>query len=471
MKRLLLGSVFGFAFLELFFLGLLPDFLGSRYVVLIGICVALTVAAVKPGSVLTKTSIVVASISVSILLLDLGSRPVMEPLLFGPRPLFMYSWAPMPSLWRYAPNVAFEGMLGGDLAMRDYQERRFETFETDSYGFRNTAKQATDAQRDGADLIMLGDSFGVGVGTAQNQTWASLFEQEYGLRTYNLSMAGSGPWQELMNLKIACPRLHCDSRTVVLWALFAGNDLQDPIGDELEPSVSYGWAQRMRVSARTYLNMSPVRNVIDLAINRKNQSRQPVIVRDLPSGRKLIFRSRYVRAVQLSYDQVRLHPHYPKVAAVVDEMKRFSDSEHFRVVVVMIPAKEEVYSSILSGGNEPGHEQPSGFSRAVRELCQRNGLPYLDLKPYFLEEARKQLAQSGELLWWSDDTHWNTRGHALAASIVYRYLLARLRSTYQSEAMVRRTTPGLLTQSRFEGGDLASRLTRLPAQPGSGASR
>ena len=149
-------------------------------------------------------------------------------------------------------------MLGGDLATRDYQEKRFETFETDSYGFRNTAKQATDAQHGGADLIMLGDSFGVGVGTAQNQTWASLFEREYGLHAYNLSMAGSGPWHELMNLKIACPRLHCGSRTLVLWALFAGNDLQDPIGDELEPSVSYSWPQRVRVAALTYLNMSPV---------------------------------------------------------------------------------------------------------------------------------------------------------------------------------------------------------------------
>jgi hypothetical protein len=471
MKRLLPGSVFALAFFELFFLGLLPDFLGSKYVLLISICVVLAFATVKPGPVLGKTSIVVLSISVSFLLLDIGLRPVMEPRLFGPRALFMYSWAPMPSLWRYAPNVSFEGTLAGDLATRDYQEGRLETFETDSYGFRNTAKQALEAQRDGADLIMLGDSFGVGVGTAQNQTWASLFEQEYGLDTYNLSMAGSGPWQELMNLKIACPRLHCDSRTVVLWALFAGNDLQDPIGDELEPSVSYSWAQRMRVSARTYLNMSPVRNVIDLAINRKSQSRQPVIVRDLPSGRKLIFRTRYVRAVQLSYDQVRLHPHYPKVAAVVDEMKRFSDSEHFPVVVVMIPAKEEVYSSTLSGGDQPGDAQPSGFSRAVRELCQRNGLPYLDLKPYFLEEARKQLAQSGELLWWSDDTHWNTRGHALAASIVFNYLLAPLKRTYQSEATVRQTTQGLLTQSRFGRGDPAYDLTRQPAQPGSGTSR
>jgi len=52
--------------------------------------------------------------------------------------------------------------------------------------------------------------------------------------------------------------LHCGSRTLVLWALFAGNDLQDPIGDELEPSVSYSWPQRVRVAALTYLNMSPV---------------------------------------------------------------------------------------------------------------------------------------------------------------------------------------------------------------------
>jgi hypothetical protein len=434
LKRLLFGSVVGFALLEAYFLGLIPNFLGSKYVFLISVCLSFAVAMIEPGLVLTRTVIVVASISMSFAAVDLGLRPVLEPRLFGPPAMFMYSWAPMPSLWRYAPNVSFNGTVIGDLAARDYKERRHETFETDSYGFRNGPEQASEAQKGITDLILLGDSFGVGVGTTQAQTWASLFEGKYGLHTYNLSMAGSGPWHELMNLKIACPRLHCDHRTIVLWALFAGNDLQDPISDALEPSVSDSWSQHLTVSATTFRNMSPVRNVMDLLTNQSHQSKQPVIVRDLANGRKLIFRTRYVTAVRLSYDQVRLHPHYPKLVAVLDDMKKFSDSRHFSVVVVMIPAKEEVYSSILSGKSEPGDNQPSGFSQAVQELCQRDGLPYLDLKPFFLDEANKQLARSGELLWWSDDTHWNDRGHALAASIANDKLLAPMERALQSVA-------------------------------------
>ena len=464
LKRLLLGSLFGFALLEAYFLGLIPNFLESKYILLISISVLLAVAMSEPGLVLTRTAIVVSSVSISFAALDLGLRPVMETRLFGPREMFMYSWAPMPSLWRYPPNVSFNGTVIGDLATRDYRERRHVTFETDSYGFRNGPEQAQEAKKGLADLILLGDSFGVGVGTTQSQTWGSLFEGKYGLHTYNLSMAGSGPWHELMNLKIACPRLHCDDRTIVLWALFAGNDLQDPITEKLEPSLSDSWSQQLAVSVKTFRNMSPVRNVLDLLTNSEHVSNEPVIVRDLPKGGKLIFRTRYVRAVRLSYDQVRLHPHYPKLVAVLDEMKKFSDSRHFSVVVVMIPAKEEVYSSILSGKSEPGDQQPSGFSQAVQELCQRDGLPYLDLKPFFLEEANKEFAQSGGLLWWSDDTHWNDRGHALAALIVNDRLLVPMKRALQNTAAARRSAIESSSHSSSNGNPPTPRLINFPKQ-------
>ena len=462
LKRLLFGSVFGCALLEAYFLGLIPNFLGSKYVLLISVCLSLGVAMIKPGLILTRTVIVLASISMSFAAVDLSLRPMIQPRLFGPREMFMYTWAPMPSLWRYGPNLSFRGTVTGDLASRDYRERRQETFETDSYGFRNDPEQAWKAQKGTTDLILLGDSFGVGVGTTQAQTWASLFESKYGLHTYNLSMAGSGPWHELMNLKIACPRLHCDEGTIVLWALFAGNDLQDPISDALEPSLSDSWSQHLAVSLTTFRNMSPVRNVMDLLTNNDHESKQPVIVRDLPNGAKLIFRTRYVRAVRLSYDQVRLHPHYPKLVAVLREMKKFSDSQHFSVVVVMIPAKEEVYSSILSGESEPGDKQPSGFSQAVQELCQRDGLPYLDLKPFFLDEANKEFARSGELLWWSDDTHWNDRGHALAASIVNDRLLAPMKRALPSAAPARGNAMELPGRLSLEGYRQTPRLTNFP---------
>jgi SGNH hydrolase-like domain, acetyltransferase AlgX len=354
--------------------------------------------------------------------------------------MFMYRWAPMPALWRYKPNVFFDGIVYGDLATRDYRERRREVFQTDSYGFRNTPAQELEAREGRVDLILLGDSFGVGPGTTQEKTWGALFENKYGLHTYNLSMAGSGPWHELMNLKIACQRLRCGSQTTVLWALFAGNDLQDEIFDSLQPSLSENWVQELTVAIATFRNMSPIRNVWGLVLQRSHPSKQSVITRDLPDGKKLIFRPRYADAVRLSLDQVRQHPHYHQLVAVLGEMRRFSETQHFSVIVVVAPAKEEIYSSILGGGGEPDAGQTSGFAKAIEELCRQSGQPYLDLTPFFVSEAKKELP-AGRLLWWSDDTHWNEEGNEFAAAVVHDHLWDLIARQGPSHAALRSAVP------------------------------
>lgn len=437
LRRLSLGFVFAVALFAICFYGLIPDVIATPYIVLacLGICLAFL--AIEPGSVLIKIACMLASASLSLMFMDLALRPLLQARLFGPPQLFMYRWAPMPTLWRYKPDISFDAVVYGDLATPDYQERRREVFRTDSYGFRNTPDQEQAARKGSTNLILLGDSFGVGPGTTQDKTWAALFQSKYGLQTYNLSMAGSGPWHELMNLKIACQRLRCDGSTTVLWALFAGNDLQDEIFDQLEPSVSDSWLQRVAVSVATFRNMSPVRNLAE-RVRLHIHPFKHVDVRELPDGRRVIFRLRYERAVELTIDQVRHHEHYSKLVAVVDEMKRFADSRGFSVVVVVIPPKEEIYSAIATGRSEPEGET-SGFAEAIAELCQRDGLPFLDLTPFFAEEAKKELAQSGALLWWSDDTHWNDRGHELAAAIVHDHLTALLKDRDHNSGLLSKT--------------------------------
>jgi lysophospholipase L1-like esterase len=422
-QRLLPGVVFAVSLFVIWFYGLIPVTTGCIVWSCVGICLASL--AFEPGSALIRVACILTSVSLSLMLGDLALRPMLRGRLFGPAQLFMYRWAPMPSLWRYKPNVSFDGFVHGDLATPDYQERRREIFQTDSYGFRNTADQEQAAQKGNSDLILLGDSVGEGVGTTQEKTWGALLQNKYGLRTYNLSMAGSGPWHELMNLKIACQRLRCDGSTTVLWSLFTGNDLQDEIFDQVEPSLSHSWLQRGLVSLTTFRNMSPLLNFTDrmrLYIHPLHN----IDVRELPDGKKIIFRLRYERAAELSIDQVRHHDHYSKLVAVVDEMKRFADSRHFGLVVVVTPPKEEIYSAIATGRTEQAGET-SGFAKAIAELCRKNGLPFLDLTPFFAKEAKRELDQSGALLWWSDDTHWNERGHELAAAVVHDHLTALLK--------------------------------------------
>lgn len=295
-------------------------------------------------------------------------------------------------------------------------------FKTDSYGLRNDSTEGSQTQGP-LDLIMLGDSFGAGADTTQDETWTSILSQKYHLHTYNLSMSESSPWHELMNLKIESKRRRMDDKTIVLWAMFSGNDLDDPYGDELSPSVSHRWWQSVSVSLLKFQSLSPIRSVAGLFWYRIEHPIKPVVARRLPSGTELLFRPRYQIAVERTYDQVKKQPHYPKLIAVMDEMKRFTDAEHLSVVVVLVPAKEEVYSWILNGATTAADDATSGFSQAVAECCKADDLTFLDLKPLFVHEARREFEQSGQLLWWSDDTHWNGRGQELAASVVYSQLI------------------------------------------------
>ena len=423
-KRLLLAIVFGLPIPVLYFYGLIPHLFSTIYLVLLNVCICCGIALVEPKPGLMRAGALVASCGLSLVAMDLTLRATITRRLFGPPELFMYYWSPMPSLWRYAPDVAFHGVITGDLAKLvhpHYEEKRMIDFTTDAFGFRNY-RQVDEKQKQ-YDLILLGDSFGTGADTTQDKTWASFFEHTYGLRTYNLSLPGSGPWHELMNLKIACGRLHCDSQTTVLWALFSGNDLDDDYGDALEPPLLDSRLRRILISVKSFRNRSPIRNLVERIRSSIHDRWAPqVIVRGLPGGQKLLFRRSYVVATQRTVEQVRQHPNYPKLLAVLDEMKKFAASKQLKVYVVVIPAKEEVYQWVLKSSALNVATEASGFSRAVQERCQLDGFPFLDLKPLLVAAAKTEFTQSRRLLWWSDDTHWNENGHQYSASVVYRFL-------------------------------------------------
>ena len=94
------------------------------------------------------------------------------------------------------------------------------------------------------------------------------------------------------------------------------------------------------------------------------------------------------------------------------------------------PTKEEIYPYLLPGRKDlltPELRQgmPSGFSTVVESLCWREDFPFLDLKLTFFPVAMRRWEESGDLLWWEADTHWNGAGHALAARETAAFLRSR----------------------------------------------
>jgi hypothetical protein len=343
---------------------------------------------------------------------------------YRPDEMFLHHWQPMPTLARYDTNVNYAGRTYGDLAAMaarpDWREYRPITFRSDSAGFPNAQSPSA-----GVDTILIGDSYGAGTGTRREATWAVLLQSRYHLNLYNLSIPESGPWHEMMNLKIMAPSLPRAKRTVVLWAFFTGNDLDDDCWDQLEPVLANGFFSRLRVSLATFRNRSPIFQLADHIA--KGPPEQRAIEKYAAPGRRILFRPAYARRARRTLEEVEHHEHYATMLAVFRSMRDFAARQNLTIAVALLPSKEEVYAQLLDG--EPGatrSSRPSALSVVVERESRLDGFAFLDLKPFFVAEAARRLAADGQLMWWSDDTHWNERGHAFAADVVFNRLLQPL---------------------------------------------
>lgn len=383
----------------------------------------------RVGMKALRITVVLVTLSVVLTGMDLllRSLPFLKPYIYyRPNDMYNYRLPAFPELLRYKANVSYEGKVFGDLVAIsgkvEARQWRNITFRTDALGFRN----APDALARENDLILLGDSFGVGMDTAEDKTWSGVFEKKYGVRVYNLSMPAN-PWAELVTLKLEYPNLKLRDGAVVLWALFGANDLDKKYGDPWSLEEE-GFFKQARTRLNTFRKRSVIRQLIsriELALSPSGEER--VISRDVLGVGEVLFFKNYIACVKHTLEEVKRHKNYRMLEEVFASMKAFAHSKNLAVAVVLIPSKPEIYSWVLDGESTwSGTPRVSAFNEAAKKLCEKNAFPFLDLKEDFIEEARKLYEEEGELLWWRDDTHWNDKGHGAAAKFTYEKLLQPL---------------------------------------------
>ena len=346
-------------------------------------------------------------------------------------PIYQIALPSIPLLSRYHANASADELVVGDLGRAtpavDDDEPRWIRTQIDTFGFRNDKGAATGP----VDLIVLGDSFGFGVGTSQDAILASRLRDRYGRSPYNLSMPWTGPWAQFMNLSVEAPRLMIQPGGTLIWLLFTGNDLDDRYGD-LDPDrlPRTGPAGRLWISAKRIRNRSPLYQMLRRA--GRNLIAEPqdlltmVEARPFLNGRTLLYLTPYTQSGKRTYEDVVQHPNHAALARTVAATKALAARLGLTLKIVLAPAKEEVYSWATEGGapwSTPA--TPSGLSMALERICADAAVDFLDLKPSFVAASKEHFDRSGELLWWYDDTHWNGAGHDLAATIIHDRLLAR----------------------------------------------
>lgn len=333
----------------------------------------------------------------------------------------------IPELSRFTSSTAEDairiGNLGGATkAIDDDVPRRIRTV-IDSFGFRN------DATVQGPfDLIVLGDSFGFGIGTAQEKTFPSLLRDRGRWSVYNLSMPYTGPWGEFVNLSLESRRLTLRPGAVVLWAIFSANDLDDRYGTlDVDHLPRNGPIGRTWIRVKRFRNRSPIYQLVQRA-KRALGPQPPVSVVTAPflNGRPALFVQEYSDLRRRTADDIVRHANYTALVDTIAATKQLTDRLGAALKMVFIPSKEEVYGWMLDKAepwSTPAVATPLGL--VLRELCARAGIDYLDVTPRFVVASRQEYLQSGDMLWWYDDTHWNERGHELAATVIHDELLAR----------------------------------------------
>jgi len=347
-------------------------------------------------------------------------------------PIYQVALPAMPLLSRYHAGVTAEGVAVGDLGAATTDagddEPRLVKTSIDSFGFRN---EEAAGQRV-VDVIVVGDSFGFGLGTTQDKVLASQLRDRFGWSTYNLSMPWTGPWAQFANLSMESSRLRLREGGSIVWVLFTGNDLDDRYDTlDVDQIPRNGLAGRLWISAKRIRNRSPLYRlggrVRDKLLGPPPRSQVIVVMpASFVEGKTLLFLKPWVTAGERRVQDVTAHPNYSALQNTVKAMKQLAERLKVSLKVVLVPTKEEVYRWVLDR-REPWTTAPapSGFGVALGEITAEAGLEFVDLKPSFVTASRELFERSGKLLWWYDDSHWNEEGQALAAAIIQRELLAR----------------------------------------------
>ncbi len=366
-------------------------------------------------------NLVLVSVSsgVFITLLDILIRVALPGMVYyRPNERYLSRWPAMPLLQRYQPNVSVEQDSYGDLAAFSgeisLREERRVSLVTDAYGFTSQGESPNHV-----DILVLGDSFGMGLGTSIEKTWPTILSQDTGLSVTNLSVTSEGPWHEMMNYQIEHDRLNIDSNTRIIWLLFGGNDLIDDYYDQYsvdDLKWDYGIDQ-IGTRWETFANRSPIGMTTGLLLGSATDQRG-VIIKEV-DHQQIAFLGTYVDVADFTADfftNMEQYPDLDRVFAVMGEQTRRDGAS---VTVVNVPSKGEVYYWIardLTPWTRP--PMPSGFAQVIAPLAEREGMCFIDLGPLLMDEAQERFEASGEFIYWRDDTHWNVEGHRIVADIL-----------------------------------------------------
>jgi lysophospholipase L1-like esterase len=279
-------------------------------------------------------------------------------------------------------------------------------FTTDENGFRNPSPWPEQA-----DIVVVGDSIAFSYGVDDEQAWVRLVANALPeLEIINLGLVGAAPEQYLRVLEAFGLGL---SPKLALFVLFPANDLTD--NDSFRRWLAAGtdvpykeWritggrepAHWRRLLEGSYL-VTFLRGV-------RRSLTSPVAARtiELRDGGRV----QLVPGLSDAENARPGHPVFELVVDTIDEARAVSNRRGSDFLVLLMPAKEDVYLPVAA---EPAPRVIESLKTALRE----RGIESLDLTPHFRAHAR-----DFPPLFYEVDGHPNEEGYRLIARAVTEHL-------------------------------------------------
>jgi hypothetical protein len=291
----------------------------------------------------------------------------------------------------------------------------------DDEGFTNASPTTS------VDIVILGDSF-IEFQLTDDDGFGKRLAKQSGLTVRELGVAGYGPFQYVELLK-----RHGLKHTpkYALFCFFEGNDLGD-IRQYLKWKAG-GNYQRFSVISKPFLeryfvaltssagflreNISvPMRSALNSVFSPPAHIHPDIVVLRLGTDEHRV--RLFYRNDRRSTHEITRSSEWQELTRLLAEFKAVAMANKIVPVVLHIPTATHIYaehSTVDSGARWRKVRSQQIAARANLEqamigLTKDLGIPLIDLCPVF-----SAAAESGKLLYYPFDTHWNSDGRQLAA--------------------------------------------------------
>jgi hypothetical protein len=339
------------------------------------------------------------------------------------------------------------GLAPAEGAAADAREFPVVELPADALGFPN----AKDYPQ--AELVLVGDSFGVAAGARAPEGLQAALERATGLRVCNLSLAGVGPVQERWLVET---QALARAPRAVLWLYYSGNDLTASYEPLLARRDGHGtWAEAWPERAKPSLYLPGVLEALLRPRPAHPQAGTPE-AEPLPGfafplplagagggAQPVWFEPETLRQCGWTRAEWEAHPVWAPVQAELRAARDACAARGARLLLVYLPSKPELWLPLVPpepelarrtigflGNPAPPLEPAALYARLLanrhaheellRDFCAAESIPFLSATP-----ALEAQAARGELGYLAADTHWQARGQLALLEPLLAFLRAQ----------------------------------------------